>query len=106
MMLNYPQPILIPPKSAVLLIFMPPERLDKQRRASLVAFAYSLQQHLDNRIRVLRIDETHHPEVVRSFYITETPAFVLVRQGVEVWRQVGTPNEEMFIQLAQRLLHT
>jgi hypothetical protein len=85
---------------------MPPERLDGQRRRSLMALADSLQQHLDNRIRVLRIDETHHPDVVRSFYIPETPAFVLVRHGVELWRQVGTPNEEMLYQLAQRLLNT
>lgn len=103
-MLNYSYPILIPAKTAVLLIFIPPERLGRHRRASLVAQANSLQNRLGNRVRVLCIDETNHPDVVLSFDITETPAFVLVQQGVELWRQVGTPNEEMLAQLAQQLL--
>lgn len=106
MVFDYSYPILIPAKSAVLLIFMPSERLDRQRRASLVALANSLQQQLGNRVRVLRIDEANHPDVVRSFDITETPAFVLVQQGVELWRQVGTPNEEMLSQLSQQLLNS
>ncbi|GAB4044120.1 thioredoxin family protein [Spirosoma jeollabukense] len=103
MMPDYSYPILIPAKSAVLLIFMP---LDRQRRTSIVALANSLQQQLGSRVRVLRIDEANHPDVVRSFDITATPAFVLVQQGVELWRQVGTPNEEMLTQLSQQLLNS
>lgn len=81
------QPIYIPARSVVLLIFMPPVRTAHQQRATLTALAQSLQQYLGNQIRVLRIDEATHPEVVQSFGIVQTPAFVLVRQGVEIWRQ-------------------
>lgn len=54
-------------------------------------------------MRVLRIDEATHPEVVQSFRITQTPTFVLVRQGVEIWRQEGMPDSATFASIRQRL---
>ncbi|MCY7359420.1 MAG: thioredoxin [Rudanella sp.] len=77
----------------VRLIFMPPARTAHSQRATLTALAQSLQKHLGSQVRVLRIDEATHPEVVQSFGIVQTPAFVLVRQGVEIWWQEGIPDE-------------
>ncbi|MFD2935177.1 thioredoxin domain-containing protein [Spirosoma flavum] len=99
-------PILISGQSAVLLIFMPPERADHQLKALLTALATSVQAHFGLQIRVLKIDELNHADVVRSFAITHTPSFVLVRMGVELWRQESLPNEPALILLIQRLLHT
>ena len=96
-------PLLIPAYSAVLLIFMPLERADGQQRAALIALADSLQENLGGLLRVLRINEATHPDVVRSFAITQTPAFVLVRRGVELWRQEGMPDKVAIELLIQRL---
>ncbi|MBC7919867.1 MAG: thioredoxin family protein [Ferruginibacter sp.] len=104
MKLDDPHSPLIPAQSAVLLVFMPPERADRQQWASLVALSDSLQAHLGGLLRVLRIDKVNHPDVVRSFDITHTPAFVLVRQGIELWRQVGMSDEATLIVLIQRRL--
>jgi hypothetical protein len=43
---------------------------------------------------VLQVDEASHPAVVRSFGTPELPACVLMRQGVELWRQHGLPEDE------------
>jgi thioredoxin-like negative regulator of GroEL len=82
-----PQPNCSPARSVVLLLFMPPFRTAHPQRATLTLLAQFLQQHLGSQVRVLRIDEATHPDVVQSFQITHTPTFVLVRQGVEIWRQ-------------------
>ncbi|RRB07914.1 thioredoxin [Larkinella rosea] len=95
----HPAPI----AKAVLLIFMPPERTARSQRASVRSLANSLQQHLGNQARVLKIDEATQPDVFRSFEITQTPSFVLVRQGVELWRQVGMTDEELLTLLSKRL---
>ncbi|MBJ6145588.1 thioredoxin [Hymenobacter sp. BT559] len=56
-----------------------------------------LQQHLGAAVRVLAIDEASHPAVVRSFGTPELPACVLMRQGVELWRQQGLPSPEALL---------
>lgn len=99
-----PQPIYIPARSVVLLIFMPPVRTNQPQRATLTALAQSVQEHLGNQVRVLRIDESIHPEVVQSFGIVQTPAFVLVQQGVELWRQQGLSDEATLVRMISRLL--
>ncbi len=97
-------PVLIPGQSAVLLIFMPPERADHQPKALLTALANSIQAHFGSQIRVLKLDDINHADVVRSFTITHTPAFVLVRLGVELWRQESLSNEPALIRQIQGLL--
>ena len=52
----------------------------------------ALQHQLGTAIRVLIITETSHSAVVHSFHATDLPAFVLMRQGVELWRQRGLPE--------------
>ncbi|MBO0935427.1 thioredoxin family protein [Fibrella sp. HMF5335] len=101
MTLSDTPPLIIPANLAVLLLFMPP---DRQQRATLTSLADSLQRHLNGSLRILKIDEATHPEVTRSFDIIHTPAFVLVRRGVELWRQEGIPDEATLTALSQRLL--
>ena len=47
---------------------------------------------------VLKADEATHPTVVRSFLPAQLPACVLVRQGVEFWRQLSLPADETTLQ--------
>jgi thioredoxin-like negative regulator of GroEL len=96
-------PVIVPARTAVLLLFMPPVRTDPQQQAILTDLANSLQEHLGAGLRVLRIDEAIHPEVVQSFRITQTPTFVLVRQGVEIWRQEGMPDSATLASIRQGL---
>lgn len=61
--------------------------------AGTTAALCALQQRLGPAVRVLKIDAASHPAVVRSFGPPELPACVLVRQGVELWRQQGLPED-------------
>jgi thioredoxin-like negative regulator of GroEL len=83
-------PILIPAKTAVLLAFLPPASRENSVLATLIDI---LQQKFKESIRILKIDETIHPDVVQSFSVKQLPTFILVQQGIEVWRQEG-PSEE------------
>ncbi len=40
----------------------------------------------------MKLDEAVHPDIFRSFEITQLPTFVLIRQGIELWRQEGLPE--------------
>ena len=92
-------------QSAVLLIFFMPANLNNHpHRALLTALADSIQAQFGPLLRVLQIDEADNPDVVSSFGITETPTFVLVKQGVELWRQVGLCPEDVLISLIRRQL--
>lgn len=103
--LEEPYPVPFTARSAVLLIFfMPPTLTNRPERASLMRLADSLQKQFSGLLRVLRIDEANHPDVVQSFIITQTPAFVLVRQGVELWRQEGLSDEAAFVGVILALL--
>ncbi|CCH53789.1 hypothetical protein BN8_02912 [Fibrisoma limi BUZ 3] len=97
-------PVFVPAKAAVMLVFMPPEGTDRQQRQSLAALADALQRHLDGSVRVLKLDETTHPDVMRSFDIANLPAFVLVRRGVELWRHEGLTDEQTLTQASRQML--
>ena len=100
-----PHPIVLTARSAVLLVFfMPSERTNRAQRAVLTTLADSIQKQLGSVVRVLRIDETDHPDVVQSFAITQLPAFVLIRSGIELWRQQGLSDEATLVGLIRRLL--
>lgn len=91
-------------ETAVLLILLPPAGTAKPVRAATLAAIQVLQQRLGSVIRVLLVDEDDHPTVVRSFQPADLPAFVLVRQGVELWSQRGLPEDEFIVpQLLARL---
>lgn len=97
-------PIIVPAQAAVLLLFMPPVYMASRQQALLTTFSQRLQQQFGSQLRLLRIDEASHPDVARSFGITQTPTCVLVRQGVELWRQEGLPDETAFATLTQQFL--
>lgn len=100
-----PYPVLLSAQSAVLLIFfMPSEIANGAQRTVLAALADSVQAQLGPLVRVLHIDEAEHPDVVQSFAITQLPAFVLVRHGIELWRQQGMADETTLVELIRRLL--
>ncbi|GAB3834453.1 thioredoxin [Hymenobacter jeollabukensis] len=86
----------LPPAAdaAVLLVLLPVSRPDGAVPPFSTAALERLQRRLGPAIRVLRIDEASHPTVVRSFHAQQLPACVLVRQGVELWRQPGLPDDE------------
>ena len=89
---------------AVLLILLPPAGTAKPVRAATLAAIQVLQQRLGSVIRVLSVDQDNHPTVVHSFQPADLPAFVLVRQGVELWSQRGLPEDEFIVpQLLARL---
>ena len=90
--------------AAVLLVLLPPLGSAPPVRAATLAALQVLQQQLGPVIRVLSVDDASHPAVVRSFHTADLPAFVLVRQGVELWRQQGLPEGELIVaQLLARL---
>jgi thioredoxin-like negative regulator of GroEL len=102
-----PKPILLTARSAVLLIFfMPSDAINRPQRVVLSALADSMQTQLGSLVRVLRIDEASHPDVVQTFAITHLPAFVLLRRGVELWRQQGLSDEATLVGLIRGLLTT
>ncbi|MBC8083410.1 MAG: thioredoxin [Hymenobacter sp.] len=85
-----------PPAVVILLVLLPAAVTGTARlaRAATLAGLSGLQRQLGSAIRVLRIDEATHPVVVRSFDGRGLPAFVLIREGVELWRQSGLPEGE------------
>lgn len=62
-----------------------------------------LQQRLGPAVRVLKIEEAKHPTVVHSFGAAALPACVLVRRGIELWRQPGLPSVETAAELLGKL---
>ena len=89
-----------PPDAAVLLVLLPPGA----GAAATDALA-ALQQQLGATVRVLAIEEATHPAVVRSFGPPALPACVLVRQGVELWRQPGLPDADAVAGLLHMAQH-
>jgi hypothetical protein len=86
------------PDTAVLLVLLPrPPVGGAPPEAQTTAWIHRLQKQLGAAIRVLRIDEASHPAVVLSFHLPALPACVLVRLGVELWRQQGLPSDESFV---------
>lgn len=104
-------PALTPPPTsnpaadaAVLLVLLPTVGTAPPVRAATLAALQVLQQQLGSTIRVLSVADDNHPAVVRSFQPADLPAFVLIRQGVELWYQQGLPEGEFIVaQLLARL---
>ncbi|MDJ0366507.1 thioredoxin [Hymenobacter sp. H14-R3] len=90
--------------AAVLLVLLPQAGTARPVRAATLAALQALQQRLGSLIRVLAVGDDSHPAVVCSFQPADLPAFVLVHQGVELWRQQGLPEGEFIVpQLLARL---
>lgn len=78
---------------------MPANLINNPHRTLLTELAGSIQAQFGSFLRVLQIDEAENPDVVTSFSITETPTFVLIKQGIELWRQVGLCIEERLVSM-------
>lgn len=85
------------PGPAVLLVLLPPAAGEEIGGAGHTAMLHHLRQRLGPAVRVLTINEASHPAVVRSFGTPELPACVLMRQGVELWRQPGLPSPDALL---------
>ncbi|MBC8083312.1 MAG: thioredoxin [Hymenobacter sp.] len=94
MILSLSATSLLPAEAAVLLILLPPVAAGttQQAQRATVFTLNALQRQLGAAIRVLLINETNYPAVVRSFGGRGLPAFVLLRHGVELWCQQGLPE--------------
>lgn len=90
-----------PPIAAMLLVMVPP----LARRGGAPAQFFSaadqaaLQRQLGAAVQVLTIDEANYPAVVRSFAPLQLPAYVLVHEGRELWRQQGLPHADEVVPL-------
>ncbi|GAB3560842.1 hypothetical protein GCM10027578_00160 [Spirosoma luteolum] len=85
---------------------MPPDWGDLRQRASAQRLAQAIQHGVGPRLRVLRVDTALHPEIMTSFDIHVTPAFVLVQHGTELWRQEGSTDPATLTHIARQLLTT
>jgi len=85
---------LVSAEAAVLLVLLPVADGESQPSASVQTLVSYLQERISPTIRVLKINAATHPAVVQSFQAQQLPAFVLVRQGVELWRQQGLAEGE------------
>ena len=82
----------VPVGAALLLLLLPDG--EAPRTAPVRAAIHALQVRLGAAIRVLPIDAATHPLVMRSFGLPTLPAGVLMREGLELWRQPGFPAGE------------
>ena len=98
---------LLPVHPAMLLVLLPTVGPGAQQetlshRATTNLLLQNLQLELGATIRVLKVDEGTHPAVIHAFDGRGVPAFVLLRDGAELWRQQGLPEGKL---LATKLLH-
>ncbi|RZL07529.1 MAG: thioredoxin [Hymenobacter sp.] len=97
----------LPSTAAPLLLVLLPlvaAEVAQQVRAATRTMLDTLQQRLGIPIQLLVVDEANDPDVVRSFRLPVLPAFLLMRQGAELWRQPGLPEGELIIEeLFQRV---
>jgi hypothetical protein len=88
---------LLPAHAAILLVLLPtvgPGAKQETPPARPVTnlLLQRLQLRLGAAVRVLKVDEATHPAVVHAFDDQGLPAFVLLRDGEEVYRQQGLPE--------------
>ena len=88
---------LLPAHAAMLLVMLPTvgpgakqESLPTRTATNLLL--QGLQLQLGAAVRVLKVDEASHPAVVHAFDGKGVPAFVLLRDGEELYRQQGLPE--------------
>lgn len=92
------------PQAPVLLVFTPTTSVQRSQVDQLLEKARSV---LNPGLQIMRVSETTHPEVVRSFGITSLPAFVLLQRGQELWRYSGpVDNPELFHELGNQMKQT
>ncbi|GAB3265587.1 hypothetical protein GCM10027347_33430 [Larkinella harenae] len=95
------RPLIVPAKTAVLLVFVPDLAT---QQVVLNQLLKRVGSELGERIRITRVDQVVHPEVVRSFGVQQLPSFVLLKQGIEIWRHNGLLSAAELLQLLNERL--
>lgn len=89
------------PQRPVLLVITPSEA---GKRTELEQVMETIQSGLNPAVQIMRITDTTHPEVVRSFNFNTLPAYVLLQQGQELWWHTGLiENPDVFHQLYKQV---
>ena len=88
-----------PPDAAVLLALLPASAPNRAGPSGSAGALAALQQQLGEAVRVLCLDASTHASVVSSFYAARLPCFVLVRHGIELWRECGWPDAATVVPL-------
>lgn len=88
---------LLPAHAAMLLVLLPTvgpgtKQETQPARAATNLMLKGLQLELGAAVRVLKVDEASHPAVMHAFDSRGVPAFVLLRDGEEIYRQQGLPE--------------
>jgi hypothetical protein len=88
---------LLPTHAAMLLVLLPTVGPGSKQETQLTRtdtnlMLKGLQLQLGAAVRVLTVDEASHYAVVHAFDGRGLPAFVLLRDGEEVYRQQGLPE--------------
>lgn len=110
-LLTFPRPMfpttvlsLLPTHTVMLLVMLPTvgPGIKQETQPARTATNYLLkvlQLQLGAAVRVLKVDEATHPAVVHAFDDQGVPAFVLLRDGKELYRQQGPPEGEPIVAL-------
>ncbi|WP_461089640.1 thioredoxin domain-containing protein [Spirosoma gilvum] len=92
------------PQLPVLLVFTSSSAVQQTHVGHLLD---TLRSVLRPQVQIMQVNESSHPEIVRSFGITSLPAFVLLKRGLELWRYTGPiDNSDLFNQLHTQLIET
>ena len=88
---------LLPAHTAMLLVLLPAvgpgiKQETQPVRTATNLLLKGLQLQLGAAVRVLKVDAASHPAVVHAFDGKGVPAFVLLRDGEELYRQQGLPE--------------
>ncbi|GAB3946016.1 hypothetical protein GCM10028805_16060 [Spirosoma harenae] len=74
------------------------------QRAEVDRLLENVRSLLNPTVQIMRVSDSTHPEVVRSFGITALPAFVLLQRGQELWRYSGpVDSADLFSQLGYQM---
>ena len=90
---------LLPTHAAMLLVLLPTvgtgaKQETQPARTATNLLLKELQLQLGAAIHILKVDAASHPVVMHAFDGRGLPAFVLLRDGEELWRQQGLPEGE------------
>ena len=95
---------LLPAHAVMLLVLLPTVGPGAKQETQPVRTATNvllkgLQLQLGSAVRVLTVDAASHPAVVHAFDGRGVPAFVLLRDGEELFRQQGLPEGASLVAL-------
>ncbi|WP_080058084.1 thioredoxin family protein [Spirosoma aerolatum] len=103
-MVPYSSVVATVPQVPVLLVFT---SSSTAQRTDVDQLLDKMRSVLYPNVQIMRVNESSHPEVVRSFGVTSLPAFVLLKRGLELWRYAGpVDHPDLVNQLETQLIQT